>query len=55
MPVQGICQPSVRKSFFFGGSFGSFCSFTFDVVAFGADLEVTGFACTFNRFLIYHL
>ena len=51
MPVQGTCQPSVRKSFFFGGSFDSFCSFTFDAVAFGADLEVTVFGCTFNEIL----
>lgn len=49
MPVQGTCQPSVKKSFFFGGSFGSFCSFTFDVVAFGVDLEATVFGCTFNK------
>lgn len=52
MPVQGTCQPSVRKSFFFGGSFDSFCSFIFDVVAFGADLEVTVFGCTFNKILM---
>lgn len=51
MPVQGTCHPSVRKSFFFGGSFGSFCSFTFDAVAFGADLEVIVFGCTFNKIL----
>lgn len=51
MPVQGTCQPSVKKSFFFGGSFASFCSFTFDAVAFGADLEVTVFGCTFNEIL----
>lgn len=51
MPVQGTCHPSVRKSFFFGGSFGSFCSFTFDAVAFGADLEVIAFGCTFNEIL----
>lgn len=49
MPVQGTCQPSVKKSFFFGGSFGSFCSFAFDAVAFGADLEATLFGCTLNR------
>jgi len=49
MPVQGTCQPSVRKSFFFGDSFVSFCSFAFDAVAFGADLEVTVFGCTFNK------
>lgn len=51
MPVQGTCQPSVKKSFFLGGSFGSFCSFAFDVVAFGADREVTVFCCTFNEIL----
>jgi len=50
MPVQGTCQPSVRKSFFFGGSFGgSFCSFAFDIVAVGADLEAAVFGCIFNR------
>jgi hypothetical protein len=50
MPVQGTCQPSVRKSFFFGGSFGgSFCSFAFDVVALGADLEAAVFGCSFNK------
>jgi len=60
MPVQGTCQPSVRKSFFFGGSFDSFCSFTLDAVAFGTDLDVTVFGCTFNEILtiifvfIYH-
>lgn len=52
MPLQGTCQPSVKKSFFFGGSFGSFCSFTFAAVAFGADLEVTAFGWTFNKILV---
>lgn len=55
MPVQGTCQPSVRKSFFLGGSFGSFGSLTFDTVAFGADLEVIVFGCTFNEILRYYL
>lgn len=53
MPVQGTCQPSVRKSFFFGGSFDSFCSFTFDAVAFGAVLEITVFGGTFNEIRDY--
>lgn len=48
IPVQGTCHPSVRKSFFFGDSFGSFCSFTFDPVAFGTDLGAADLGCTFG-------